>query len=164
MRFLKLLDPDQGLSIEERQQRAHDQFPQLVAQSPFNYWRVGNDAPSADERILIGVGAAFHLPNLRLLDLVAGAMPTHKTQSLVIDVFDLEDIATQDNAEKYFPGLETISVSQLPVVGIWKNRNHVQNLVGHQATQFLIERFHLGITPNQLFESVHPPSKEMLEN
>lgn len=166
MRFLKLLDPFEFKEndlhgVGQQQARAREKFPDLVEESPFRYWRPNYQIANSSMRMLIGVSAGFSLPNLRLLDLIAERGPNTLPRELCIDVFDLDDVDRWEAVAGYFPGINTMVPP--PIVGIWRHGQHEQNLSGYDAVKWLIEYFKLETTPQILFDSVHPPDREMLE-
>lgn len=169
MRFLKLLDPydtqNDPTALERRQLEAIRQFPHVVANSPVKYWRPGDFITAADRRLLIGLGAGFHRPNLRLLDLISDSLRSgHKSTS--VDVFNIEDIKELCQFSNYFPGLvlNTFNLSQLPIIGIWEDGKHVRNLLGYDANKYLLDLFNTGITPSELYDSVRPPPRELMDD
>jgi hypothetical protein len=157
MRFLALLSPFQADT--EFQRIARERFPGLVKESAFAYWSPEMPIRGAACRLLIGVAAGFSLPNLRILDLISDKIARSRF-NIAIDVFDLDDCDSPEELCQYFTNSKFLL--QPPIVGIWQYGTHDRNLSGHAATQFLIDTFDLGLTPEDLIDSVRPPTREML--
>ncbi len=166
MRFLKLLDPravvaeGPGLSIRDQAANARERFPDLVSESAFDYWRLGDALVPSALRLLVGVSPTFDLSNLRLLDLLQDKLSSEHLPGLQLDVFDLDDMGDWPSATHYFPGVDRMVPN--PIVGIWTLGIHVTNYWGGNATAYLLSAFDIRVTAQQLAESVRPPSPDML--
>jgi hypothetical protein len=165
MRFLKLLDPyelaaqDPG-AVGRQQARARERFPSLVRSSPMHLWISAEPVADVACRLVIGVTPGFDLLHLRLLDLICQRLERGVSPELLVEVFDIESAGKLDEVAEHFPRLD--GFLQPPIVGIWRYGVHDVTLVGFEATAFLLHYFDLG-TPQQVADSVRPPTREMIE-
>jgi hypothetical protein len=115
--FTDLLRTDLWPALEQGQ--AERQFPLLTARSHLHLWRPGDTICSTGRRILIGV-ATYSIHDLRLLDVVEQLLSQSNDNRLLrVDVFSAHQCQTQDDFDKYVPGIGP--VFQTPVVGIWED-------------------------------------------
>lgn len=168
MRFLKLLDP-RGLTLEgpglthaEQGRKAREMFPLLVKESRLSYWRPGDAIASRGTRFLIGLAATFSLIDLRLADILNEALASRVRDGLVIDVFDIDDLAQGRLVPLYFPGSGLKTIAATPVLGIWESGVPQRVLIAGTATNFLLQYFKIGQTAQELRKSVCPPSASLL--
>ncbi|HJT76734.1 MAG TPA: hypothetical protein VJ739_05985 [Gemmataceae bacterium] len=92
------------------------EFPAAVAGSSLRLWRPGDPLSDHGTRILIGI-ATWSGYDMRLLDVVEEGMA--RGSAPAVAVFNTSDCRTQDDFNKYVPGLG--AVYQTPVVGIWQD-------------------------------------------
>jgi hypothetical protein len=165
MRFLKLLDPYElaahdVTAVGRQQARARDRFPSLVRSSPMHLWIPAEPVADVACRLVIGVTPGFDLVHLRLLDLICQRLERGVSPELLVEVFDIESAGELEDVAEHFPRLQ--GFVQPPIVGIWRYGAHDATLVGFEATAFLLDYFGLG-TPQELADSIRPPTREMIE-
>jgi hypothetical protein len=86
-----------------------------------HFWKLGDDISAASRRVLIGV-APYSGYDLKLLEAL-NELPLDPISDR-IDVFDVLACQTQEDFEKYIPGIG--KVYQTPVVGIWEQGRLLQ--------------------------------------
>jgi hypothetical protein len=118
---------------------ADRQFPKLVAASPLHLWRSGDPIIFKDNvRTLIGV-ATWSGYDMRLLDVIAEALP-RQADPLLVDVFNTADCQRAEDFARYIPELQ--EVSQTPVVGFfWQKEQFSTFSQGHAAREWIAKIF-----------------------
>jgi hypothetical protein len=110
---------------------ADREFPSLVASSPFHLWRPGEPVPEQGIRLLIGV-ATWSGYDMRLLDVIAEATSRRQASGFpVVEVFNTADCRQPRDFTRYIPKLG--SVSQTPVVGVWRDGQLEWSGQGYEA-------------------------------
>jgi len=101
--------------VAEQQASAAERFWAGLAQKGFAKWRPTSDVCSQETRLLIGI-AAYNGPDVELAQQVVGEALQH-SRSLAVDFFDVQDVTSMQDFEKYIPGITP--VYQTPAVGVW---------------------------------------------
>lgn len=119
---------------------ADQQFPAVVAASPFHLWRPDDPIIFKDNvRTLIGV-ATWSGYDMRLLDVIAEAVHRKPVDPPVVDVFNTADCQHTEDFARYLPGLD--EVSQTPVVGFfWQEEQFSTLYQGHAARKTMAQLF-----------------------
>src|SRR3954468_12590839 len=102
-------------SVRDRQRAIDALFPSVVSATPIRLWQPGDPIEPTGRRLLIGV-ATWSVPDLTLLDELARA-PSRQAPGMVVDVFNVADVRSAGDFERYVPGIG--AVFHTPVVGLW---------------------------------------------
>ena len=88
------------------------------------------------ERYLLGVAARYSLRDLELMDELDARVRDGRLGGGSLDVFDMSQIPTMEDFEKYIPGIAP--VSQSPVLGVWRDGVLVERMQGYVARSRLL--------------------------
>ena len=132
-KFHDLLQTCTDTPVGEQQESARKSFPVVVSKSRFRLWSPGQPISAHGNRLLVGV-ATYSEPDLALLDLVQEAVDWDK-KAPRIDVFNTLDCKSQQDFEKYIPGIG--DVFQTPAVGLWQNGVLMETAWGKPARDLI---------------------------
>jgi hypothetical protein len=123
------------------QQRAIDTlFPIVVSASPLRLWQPGDPIAPTGRRLLLGV-ATWSVPDVTMLDELALAL-LRQPSDLVVDVFNVADVRSAGDFERYVPGIGT--VFHTPVVGLWIDGRLVAKASGKAGRDLVAQASPLG--------------------
>ena len=123
----------------EVQHQASRELPGYLVHSRLNHWRPNSGIPSQGTRFLIGV-ACWSIYDMRLLDALDCVLV--KGPRLVqVDIFDVDECASQEDVEHYFPGIGKID--QTPVVGVWRDGKQVYSGSGYAGRAVVANYFEI---------------------
>ena len=100
---------------------AVSEFLTLLNASRMKSWKPGDPIYRNGVRFLIGVATWSH-QDMRLLDNIEKALLEHKYDNDRVDVFDFwSECHTQEELDRYIPGMDIGAIYHSPVVGRWEN-------------------------------------------
>jgi hypothetical protein len=146
--FRELLDPVPGLEPGAVQRRAAQLLPERLMHSAMDWWPIDATPTGSRNRLLIGI-AVWSVHDLRLLDLLESAIRSGHTPDIVIGVFDIDQLSSQDELQRRFPGIGTVSHS--PVAGLWSGGKLQEVASGFAARQLVAKLF--GFDPTAILTS-----------
>lgn len=136
--FRELLRPAGGQTPGEVQQRAAELLPERVAASRMHWWKPGDPVRATGRRLLIGA-AVWSGYDLRLLDYVNAALADPRFADVAVDVFDCDQVQSQDGFEPYVPGIGPVSGT--PVVGLWIDGKLADKAAGYHGRKIVADLF-----------------------
>jgi hypothetical protein len=116
---------------------------EALSRSRLHSWKLGDDIAPTNRRVLVGV-APYSGYDLKLLEAL-NKLPLDPISDR-IDIFDVLACRTQEDFEKYIPGIG--KVYQTPVVGMWEKGRLVQRHSGYNARELLMRLY--GISKERL--------------
>jgi len=128
--FYDLFLSHHDLMPGEQQRAVEHEFLAVLARAPLRSWSPGSAIPASGTRLVIGV-ATWSGYDMRLLDVIAEAMSRQTSGAPVVEVFNTADCREQRDFARYVPNLG--SISQTPVVGVWRDGQLEWSGQGHEA-------------------------------
>lgn len=136
MRFIELRNASRHLWPADAQRRNQQEFPRVVAESPFELWSPGDPIPADDWRFLLGIAPAWNGYDLVLLDVIETQLKIKSRADVRIQLFDTDHCSIEE-IERYIPKLKNPVC--LPFLGVWHNGQHTESMFGHPARQRVFE-------------------------
>jgi hypothetical protein len=115
---------------------ADRRFAPLLDKSPLRPWKPDDPVSKSGERWLIGV-ATWSGFDMRLLDVVAGALSRNSEPMPVVEVFNTAECRSAADFKRYIPKL-------MPVVGAWQDGRLDWTGQGYEAREHAARRFGSG--------------------
>lgn len=150
--FRDLLAPRPGEEPGEAQRRAAASLPERLMRSHMDWWPLDATPTGSGTRLLIGV-AVWSTYDLRLLDVLEGAIHAGRGKDVQVGVFDVDRLAAADELQRLLPGVGT--VTQTPVVGVWTAGELKQVASGFAGRQLVAQMF--GLDHNAIVERPATP-------
>jgi hypothetical protein len=129
--FYDLFLSHRNLMPGEQQRAVEQEFPAVVARTGLRWWSPDSGIPASGTRLVIGV-ATWSGYDMRLLDIIAEAMSRRQPSGVpVVEVFNTADCREPRDFARYVPMRR--SVSQTPVVGVWRDGQLEWSGQGYEA-------------------------------